>query len=188
MTFIGAEAIVELEESQAEKKRVKKNYRHPELDERLREERTEREIQLMKKAGKYNVSVPEVVETSDHSFEMEKVDGKKLRDSLDKAKFTKLGEEVALLHDTGIIHGDLTTSNVIVSDDLKVIDFGLAFSSDRLEDKAVDIHLLKQVLESSHSQKADKLWDAFLQGYRSSDESGEVLEQLEEVEQRGRYK
>lgn len=188
MTIQGAEAVIEFTDSKAVKKREKKNYRHPQLDEKLRKERTEREVRLLKKAKKYNVSVPEIVESSEYSFKMEKAEGEKLRDNLKKEHFEKLGEEVAGLHEINIIHGDLTTSNVIVNDELKIIDFGLAFQSDRIEDKAVDIHLLKQVLESSHSDKAEEMWNAFLESYKMFSDSSQVLEQLEEVEQRGRYK
>lgn len=188
MVIRGAEAVIEFTDSEAVKKREKKNYRHPELDEKLRRDRTDREVRLLKKARKYNVAVPEVVEDSEDRFKMEKVDGEKLRDNLKEEYFEKLGEEVAGLHEIDVIHGDLTTSNVIVGEDLNIIDFGLAFQSDRIEDKAVDIHLLKQVLESSHSEKSEALWQAFIEGYRTLEESIQVLEQLEEVEQRGRYK
>ncbi len=188
MDLKGAEAVISFKEDIAEKKREEKKYRHPELDEKIRTERTEREVRLLKKARKYGVSVPEVLEESETGFEMRKVQGEKLRDNLKPELFKKLGKEIATLHETDIIHGDLTTSNVIVGEELKIIDFGLAFQSERYEDKAVDIHLLKQVLESSHSQKASELWEKFVEGYRESGDSGEVLEQLEEVEQRGRYK
>ncbi|MFQ3308155.1 MAG: Kae1-associated kinase Bud32 [Candidatus Nanohaloarchaea archaeon] len=188
MTIRGAEAVIEFTDSEAVKKREKKKYRHPELDSKLREERTEREVRLLKRAHKYNVSVPEVLKISKDSFKMEKVEGEKLRDNPKEEYFRKMGEEVAGLHEIDVIHGDLTTSNVMVNAELKIIDFGLAFQSDRVEDRAVDIHLLKQVLESSHSEKAEKLWNAFLEGYKKSDEIDDVLERLEEVEQRGRYK
>lgn len=184
----GAEAVVSFDEDSAEKRREKKEYRHPELDEKLRTERTTREVRLMKKARKYNVSVPEILEESETQFRMRKIDGEKLRDNLKTELFEKLGEEVAALHELDIIHGDLTTSNVITGEELKIIDFGLAYQSERVEDKAVDIHLLKQVLESSHSNQSTEMWEGFMKGYQSMEASGEVLEQLEEVEQRGRYK
>jgi Kae1-associated kinase Bud32 len=188
MKIQGAEAVIEFTDSKAVKKRVKKRYRHPELDEKLRKERTDREVRLLKRARKYNVSVPEVIERSEDSFKMEKVNGEKLRDNLKEEYFEKLGEEVAGLHEINVIHGDLTTSNVIVNDELKIIDFGLSFQSKRIEDKAVDIHLLKQVLESSHSEDAEGMWNSFREGYKKFNDSDQVLKQLEEVEQRGRYK
>lgn len=188
MNFRGAEAVIEFKDDKAVKTREKKKYRHPTLDEKLRKERTEREVRLLKKAHKYNIAVPEVLENSENSFEMEKIQGDTLRDNLETDFFRILGKEVAALHDINIIHGDLTTSNVIVDENLKIIDFGLAFQSDRIEDKAVDLHLLKQVLESSHSEKAEELWNEFVEGYRKLENSSEILKQLEEVEKRGRYK
>ncbi|MFT4868365.1 MAG: TP53 regulating kinase-like protein [Candidatus Nanohaloarchaea archaeon] len=100
----------------------------------------------------------------------------------------ELGENVALLHSIDIIHGDLTTSNAIADEEIYLIDFGLSFRSQRIEDRAVDIHLLKQVLESSHPEVSKEAWQNFLKGYSEYEDSEKVLEQLEEVEQRGRYK
>ena len=97
----------------------------------------------------------------------------------------KLGEQTAKLHDAGIIHGDLTTSNAILrNSDIFVIDFGLSFFSHKIEDKAVDLHLIKQALEAKHYQNWEKLFSAFLKGYKNK----EVIERLKKVEARGRYK
>ncbi len=154
-----------------------------------------------------------------------------------------LGESVARLHEQDIIHGDLTTSNVILTKDkdsnfenvygwkkefkkntkegipitekylknaqgnknlfgidkvteersdlsskLYLLDFGLSFISKRIEDRAVDLHLIKQALEAKHWQSHEKLFQNFLLGYRKYKESKKVLEQLKKVESRGRYK
>ncbi len=125
-----------------------------------------------------------------------------------------LGKQVSLLHQNNIIHSDLTTSNTILaksshlasaseSEQLKnnrtksstnsnqeklyIIDFGLGFISARLEDKAVDLHLIKQALEAKHFQNHEKLFQHFLKGYKFP-EAEKVLEQLKKVEARGRYK
>ena len=93
------------------------------------------------------------------------------------------------MHQQGIIHGDLTTSNMILSEkDKKVyfIDFGLAFHSIKTEDKAVDIHLLKEALQSKHFLIANEIWKEFVRVYGKQNK--EVLERLEKVEKRGRYK
>lgn len=186
----GAEAEVEIGEDTVVKTRPEKKYRHPELDTKIREERTETEEKLITEAEKYGVNVPEAEKTGDSVIELEKIDGEKLRETAEKPELLeKVGENVALLHSIDIIHGDLTTSNVMVKDgEVFLIDFGLSFRSHRIEDKAVDIHLLKQVLESSHPEVAENAWESFLNGYSDYDESEEVMEQLEEVEQRGRYK
>ena len=97
----------------------------------------------------------------------------------------KLGKQTALLHKNNIIHGDLTTSNTILSEDkLFIIDFGLGFISTKIEDKAVDLHLIKQALEAKHFQNHTDLFTNFLKTYKDE----EVIKRLEVVEKRGRYK
>ncbi|MFB6180992.1 MAG: KEOPS complex kinase/ATPase Bud32 [Candidatus Nanohalobium sp.] len=187
----GAEATVEIGDEKVLKKRKPKKYRHPELDQKIREERTETEKELIQKASKYGVNTPKIRKENISTLEMEKIEGESLKKvaGSEKEVFEKMGENVARLHSTGIIHGDLTTSNALISGEkVFLLDFGLSFQSDRTEDKAVDIHLLKQVLESSHPEVAEKAWENFLKGYKDLEESEEVLKQLEEVEKRGRYK
>lgn len=192
MTVQGAEAHVETRDEKIIKDRRPKNYRHRELDERIRKERTEEEAKNINRARKYGVKVPETDKTQESVLEQEKIPGKKLKNSLkDSPEVMKnLGENIGKMHSAEIIHGDLTTSNVIQSQEkgIYIIDFGLSQISDRIEDKAVDIHLLKQVLESSHPEISSKAWEKFLEGYRDYGESKEVLERLGEVESRGRYK
>lgn len=187
----GAEAEITIKEDTVVKKRPEKNYRHPELDERLREERTETEEKIISEARKYGVNAPEAEIKEDSTLEMEKVDGKTLKERVEEEPelLRDLGENIAYLHSEDIIHGDLTTSNAMVEKSTVVlIDFGLSFRSQRLEDRAVDLHLLKQVLDTSHPDVAEESWKNFLEGYREYERSGEVLDQLEEVEKRGRYK
>lgn len=187
----GAEAEVDIQDNVVIKERPEKNYRHPELDSRLREERTETEEKLITEARKYGVNTPEVEVMKDATLEIEKVEGEPLRERIEEQPglLRDLGENIAYLHDTDIIHGDLTTSNVMVDENTVVlIDFGLAFRSQRIEDRAVDLHLLKQVLETSHPEVAEESWESFLEGYSEYEQYEEVLEQLEEVEKRGRYK
>ena len=128
---------------------------------------------------------------------MDFINGKKLSENLDdldnwKEVCLKLGENIAKLHDAGIIHGDLTTSNMIyVEKEKKVyfIDFGLGFMSERAEDKAVDLHLIRQALEAKHFLHWEKFWKVVLEGYgKTSAKAAETLKRLEKVEKRGRYK
>lgn len=186
----GAEATVDIGKEKVSKKREQKKYRHPELDTRLRKDRTETEARLIEEAGKHNVSVPEIKKTEEFELEMAKVDGAILKEKTSELwLFEDLGKNVGLLHSTGIIHGDITTSNAIAEDEsITLIDFGLSFRSNRTEDKAVDIHLLKQVLNSSHPEIAEEAWQSFLEGYKIYEESEEVRNWLEKVEKRGRYK
>ncbi|PSH01391.1 MAG: Kae1-associated kinase Bud32, partial [Nanohaloarchaea archaeon SW_10_44_10] len=174
----GAEATVEIGEGQVIKKRTEKKYRHEQLDEKIRKERTETEKNLLSEANKYGVNVPEVKKTDASILELEKIEGEKLKHKVENKPelLEKLGENISLLHSIDIIHGDLTTSNAIVEDsEVFLIDFGLSFRSQRTEDRAVDIHLLKQVLESSHPEVAEKAWRNFVEGYREYEESEDVL-------------
>jgi len=124
------------------------------------------------------------------------IDGKKLSDNLDNFPLTKqkqickqIGEDVAKLHDAEIIHGDLTTSNMVLKDNkIFFIDFGLGYISHKFEDKAVDIHLFKQALEAKHFRNWEVLFKEFEKGYSKSKDSKIVFERLKAVEKRGRYK
>ena len=188
--FEGAEAEVAVEEDEVRKKRHPKNYRHEKIDQKLRKERTETEQHLMEEAEKHGVKIPNVEQESEDELVMDKVEGQPLKQVVEEQPeiMEELGKNLALLHDTGIVHGDLTTSNSVVDKKLFLIDFGLSFRSKRTEDKAVDIHLLKQVLNSSHPEVADEAWQNFVKAYSQYEQSEEVLEQLKDVESRGRYK
>src|SRR3989344_6028540 len=118
----GAEAVLIKKEDLVLKRRVVKGYRLKELDEKLRKLRTRSEARLLEKAAKL-ISVPRVVKVDDKTKEidMEFISGLKLSDNLDAMKNWKevcleIGENIAKLHDVDIIHGDLTTSNMIWSD------------------------------------------------------------------------
>jgi len=255
----GAEAILIQEEGFLVKDRIKKSYRLPSLDEKLRKQRTKKEAKLLEKASSL-IPVPKVIKTDEkEKIEMEFIEGKKLSGHLDGLKDAEkiceqIGENTAKLHDADIIHGDLTTSNMIYVENSKensienspqassnpktssalnptakrspitkgisnpnnisaeqaskrslcsrhskktseqtssfkvfFIDFGLGFTSKRIEDKAVDLHLLRQALEAKHFQNWQALFAAVLKGYNSKDKTL-VLEQLKKVESRGRYK
>jgi len=189
----GAEAKLYREGNILVKDRLKKQYRIPEIDDKLRTTRTRREAKILEKLAKMKFPVPKLVKVGREKIEMEFLKGPKVRDILEKSDYLKLskeiGKKIADLHNAGIIHGDLTTSNMILEDEAYFIDFGLSFFSARLEDKAVDLHLLRQALESKHY----KIWE---QSFRSTTEEylnhakdgKEILERLEEGEERGRNK
>ena len=124
---------------------------------------------------------------------IEKIDGKLVKDILEKKKYNRLSEEigkkVAVLHNNLIIHGDLTTSNMIYSKEIYFIDFGLSFFSEKAEDKAVDLHLLKEALESKHYKICEEAFKIVLESYKKeAKKSAETLKRLEKVEKRGRYR
>jgi len=195
----GAEAIISLSGNKLTKERITKSYRYPALDKQLRKRRTKSEAKLLEKSSKL-ISSPKVISSSIETYkiQMEHIKGKRLSEHLDKfpkAEQTKvsrqIGRSLAILHDEGIIHGDLTTSNLILSDKNKkvyFIDFGLGFHSNRSEDKAVDLHLISQALEAKHSKNAKTLFKKILEGYKKSKNYSSVLTRLQKVEKRGRYK
>lgn len=191
----GAEAVIEKKDEIIIKKRVPKGYRYPELDETLRRQRTRAEARLIEKASSLTNTARLIeLNESNKEIKLEYLKGKKIADCLDKIREKKqiarqVGKAIARIHDANIIHGDLTTSNMIYHDKkVHLIDFGLGFISSRSEDKAVDIHVFKEALEAKHPQNHEKLIDAFLKGYAFSKNASSVLKQLKKVELRGRYK
>jgi Kae1-associated kinase Bud32 len=192
----GAEAVIYREGDSVVKERVKKSYRIPEIDEELRSFRTKREVKVIKKISELGIPTAKVLhdDSKNNKFSMEFLSGPKLRDILNRdncAEYSaQLGWIVAHLHLNSIIHDDLTTSNmIVVSGKVHIIDFGLSFFSERVEDKAVDIHLLRQALESKHQDIWKEAYDAFIDSYKKNyPDSAKVLERLDVVEMRGRYK
>lgn len=193
----GAEAIILSKKDLVIKERVKKSYRIKELDEKIRKSRTKSEKKLLEKASKI-INAPDPFPLKEfNKIEMPFIRGKKLSESLDSFSIKKqkeicriIGQEIAKLHDAEIIHGDLTTSNMILTEKGKIflIDFGLGYISNKIEDKAVDLHLLKQALEAKHFKNWKILFEEIEKGYKESKESKKVLERLLAVEKRGRYK
>lgn len=193
----GAEAIILKEGNEITKRRIKKAYRIKEIDDKIRKQRTRSEAKLLEKASKF-IPIPKITKVDDKKMEidMEFINGKKLSDKLDSFSLEEqkkicfqIGESIAKLHDCNIIHGDLTTSNTILKDGkVYFIDFGLGFNSHRIEDKAVDLHLIKQALEAKHFKNWEILFNSIKQGYAHSNKFKETLKQLEKVEKRGRYK
>lgn len=191
----GAEALIVRSRNRVIKRRIKKGYRLAEIDEKLRKQRTRKELRLLEKASQL-IPVPRIIKYSDYDIELEEIKGRKLSEYFEtlsdsKSVCTQIGQSIAKLHDAGLIHGDLTTSNMIfVEKDKKVyfIDFGLGFESLRVEDKAVDLHVLKEALDARHFNFAEKFWKAILEGYKASKKCKETLARIEKVERRGRYK
>lgn len=188
----GAEAKLFRADNKLIKERIKKNYRLNEIDRKLRSFRTRREAKLLERLD----FVPRVLKVGDNIIEMEFIDGELIKNILDeintedrKKICVKIGENIAKLHNLDIIHGDLTTSNFILKEDkVYFIDFGLGFISKKIEDKAVDLHLLKQALESKHYRYFEECFKFVLEGYKKVDNYDEIIKRLEKVEMRGRYK
>ena len=189
----GAEAIIYLDKDVI-KERIKKEYRHENIDLKLRKFRTRRESKVLKKLEGIKFPAPRLIDVDDKEMKiiMEHIDAPRLRDVINANNQKKLcketGKLVAELHNNDIMHGDLTTSNILFKDKLSFIDFGLSFFSRRVEDKAVDIHLFRQALESKHHQIWRPAFKNFLLGYKKADDYKEIMLRFEKVEGRGRYK
>jgi TP53 regulating kinase-like protein len=227
----GAEAKIILDEKNnlIIKDRISKSYRIKEIDEKIRKHRTKTEKKLLEKACKI-INAPNPLPLEDFDkIKMPFIKGKKLSENLDLFPLKKqkeilkiIGKEIGKLHDADIIHGDLTTSNMILVVDKKLskissdnlcervsrtnaegreggkeifaknkiffIDFGLGYISNKIEDKAVDLHLLKHALEARHFKNWKILFEEFKDGYKKNKDSKKIFERLIAVEKRGRYK
>lgn len=191
--YQGAEAHVYMDEHSVLKKRISKSYRDPDLDAKLIKARTKREVKIIKKLNDLEIPAPVVTSSTGDSITMDLIKGDKLRDVFNQnfeIYIVDLAKLIAKMHSHDIIHGDLTTSNMILSENrIHLIDFGLSFISKKLEDFAVDLHLFSQALESTHHEVYRDAIKKFLSVYESEFEKGsKVLERLKEVELRGRYK
>ncbi len=187
-TYLGREAV--------EKSRVPKGYRLPPLDEELRRARIRTEARLMGEARAAGVSVPILydIDLLENKLVMEFVDGPTAKTVLDKggtpamAVCRKIGEAIARLHAADIVHGDLTTSNMILRDRrLVMIDFSLGERTRSVESKGVDLRLLKEALTSAHA-RGPEYFEAVARAYRRRyPKAAEVLAKVTEIEERGRY-
>lgn len=184
----GAEAVIALEGKTIIKKRILKPYRLREIDEALRKERTRTEARLISEARRSGVLTPIIRDVSDFEIKMEYIDGIALKKVINPSLSECTGELIGRLHTNGIIHGDLTTSNILFKDDrLYLIDFGLAYLDKTVEARGVDVHVLFQTFESTHKDH-EELIGSFKKGYALTFKGAlEVLERVREIEERGRY-
>lgn len=201
----GAEANLYLEEWHDRmvimKKRLPKKYRIQELDKEIRSQRTLHEPHIVHKAKEAGVPTPTIfmVDMAEANIIMEFVEGKQVKDVLNRLPpeerlrlSCRIGELIGRLHKHGIIHGDLTTSNMILTsyDKIVFVDFGLSERSMELETKGVDLHLMKRAFQSTHYKHARKCFKAVMEGYAKvvgDEETKNVSEKIREIERRGRY-
>ena len=182
-----------------EKRRVHKSYRIDYIDEKLISSRTREEAKLMIEARNKGVSVPIIydVDLVNGIITMEYLKGKRVKDILnnlsEKKRQTlckKIGESIARFHNNDIIHGDITTSNMILLDDkVHFIDFGLGEKNSEIESKGVDLHVLMEALESTHSKYSD-CFKYVLEGYKKElkDDANQVIKKIDDIVKRGRYR
>lgn len=201
--YRGAEAEIRLSNymgyKSIQKRRVRKVYRIKNIDNRLISSRTKGETKLIAEARKQGVSVPIIydVDLEYGTITMEYIEGKRVKDILnelsegERARICeKIGENIAKLHNNDIIHGDLTTSNMILFDDrIYFIDFGLGEKNGEMESKGVDLHVLMEAIESTHSRHAN-CFDYVLDGYKKElkEDANLVVKKIEEIVKRGRYR
>ena len=182
------------------KVRVPLPYRHPALDETIRRQRTIREAEMLHQAKGAGVRAPYVydVDVPGSTLVMEFVEGTRVKDLLHGAGkgdvgpvFYEFGRNTALLHAAGIMHGDLTTANVVQrGGQLVFLDFGLSVRTERVEDQAVDLRLIKETLVGAHASISQEALESLTGGYASvlgDARTRAVFKQLRGIERRGRY-
>lgn len=182
-----------------QKRRINKSYRIKEIDNRLISFRTKEEAKLMTESRLHGISVPIIydVDLENGVIIMEYLDGDRIKDILndlseeERIRICKMiGESIAKFHNNDIIHGDITTSNMILLDDrIHFIDFGLGEKNSEMEAKGVDLHVLMEALESTHSQYPN-CFDYVLDGYRKGlkGDADLVVKKVEDIVKRGRYR
>jgi TP53 regulating kinase-like protein len=201
----GAEANLYLEEWQGKKvimkRRLPKAYRLPQLDSAVRTQRTLHEPVLIHRAKEAGVPTPIIymIDIADSNIIMEYVEGKQIKKALDtmpsKERLQlcrRIGTLIGRLHKHGIIHGDLTTSNMILTRSGKIffVDFGLGEFSEESEIRGVDLHLMRRALQSTHHKVAKECFEAVVAGYSEAfgkETATKVLGKVNEIERRGRY-
>jgi len=201
----GAEANLYLEEWHGRKAimkhRLPKTYRLPTLDSAVRAQRTLHEPTLIHKAKEAGVPTPTIymIDLAESNIIMEYIEGKQVKQALNTLPMKEklhlcrhIGTLIGVLHKHGIIHGDLTTSNMILTSSGKVffVDFGLGEHSNELEARGVDLHLMKRALQSTHYRFAKQCFEAVLTGYAANvgkETAARVLEKVQEIDRRGRY-
>ena len=219
------------------KYRPSKPYRHPTLDKRLTRHRILSEARTLVKCRREGVSVPGVLALDAEGdgsggggwMMMEWIEGKTVREVLQEGAkrrkegvvegweqnveglMGKIGRAVGRMHEVGVVHGDLTTSNMMLRPgkirqqngvatngehmevdeensrgEVVLIDFGLAGQSLQDEDKAVDLYVLERAFGSTHPE-AEEGFQEVLKVYAESYKGAKVvLKRLEDVRMRGR--
>ncbi|MGQ9587428.1 MAG: KEOPS complex kinase/ATPase Bud32 [Thermoplasmata archaeon] len=179
------------------KQRVVKSYRHPTLDKSLQTFRIKNEVRLMFEARRAGIAVPVIysVDLAENRIVMEEIKGMRVKDALEdlpqreaEEVCRRIGEMAAKLHANDIVHGDLTTSNMLLDGDrIVLIDFSLGSKTSELEDKGVDMHLLEEAFHSAHYRRSE-LYELVRDSYVTAYPGGaEVLRKVREIEKRGRY-
>ncbi|MBU0498410.1 MAG: Kae1-associated serine/threonine protein kinase [Candidatus Thermoplasmatota archaeon] len=182
-----------------QKQRIPKSYRIKEIDTPLITYRTKEEAKLIIEARSAGVPVPLIydIDQKNGILLLEYLSGPRIKDILNNLENSvleticqKIGKNIAMLHNHDLIHGDITTSNMIYQDtQIFFIDFGLGSKTTELEAKGVDLHVLMEAFESTHSQKTH-CFSWVMDGYRThyTGKSKAVEQKIHEIVKRGRYR
>ncbi len=201
---IGAESIITKvalwDRSFVLKTRPSKPYLIPAIDSSLRASRTSRECKGLNVARSLGVPTPAVhaIDLNDYSILMDYIPGTPLKQVASTLGSTTLGNLcyrfgriIAKLHRGGMVHGDPTTSNLLITSNEKtwIIDFGLSEMNATVEMKGVDLHLIKRALETSHWDMQENMLSRTIEGYvdELGKEAEPVLERMDAIRERGRY-
>jgi len=179
----GAEARVErkrfLGKNVVLKERFARSYRIEGIDRKVRVERTRMEAKLLHKAKLAGVNAPVVFSVYENAILESFIEGKRPERMTPKLA-EEFGRILAKLHANDIIHGDFTPANIIKKGKkLYVIDFGLGFISNRIEDKADDVFAMLRAIKGFEKD--------FAKGYSEYEKSEAVLKRVEEIRKRARY-
>lgn len=198
------------------KYRPRKPYRHEQLDLQITKSRTSSEAKLLYKLENIGINGPKLIamdaingiiwmeflgfrlKNNDFSslknwlWYMEKKGDKEAVNYQVKDIMIKVGNEIAKLHLNDIVHGDLTSSNIVLLEikenkellDVALIDFGLSSYSALTEDKAVDLYVLERALISTHPLYAQSYNEWLLEGYNLAYSKMKKNQQWVEVERR----
>ena len=208
--------------------RLPKPWRHPALDARLTRQRVLAEARVLNKCAREGVAVPAVlgvgceegwvaVEWVEGGTVKEAVRGREADggDEMMRDLMRRIGGAVGKLHSVGVVHGDLTTSNMMLrrgksaksndagqgkgedenvtgnaalAGEIVLIDFGLAVQTVQEEDRAVDLYVLERAFGSTHPRE-EGMFGELLEGYRVAFKGSKgTLRRLEDVRMRGRKK
>jgi Kae1-associated kinase Bud32 len=164
------------------KNREAKNYRIKKLDEELRRKRTRMEARVMSRVNDAGIAAPRVIAVGKYSIYMELLKGVLMKDmKLNKQLMRKVGKSLAKLHDNDVVHGDFTPANIIVNRGRVIVfDFGISEISNGIEEKALDVLLMKRSLR-------ENMYYEFIKGYDTYQKSRTILRRLRSIEERGRY-
>lgn len=190
----GAEAkISKINNTTLKKERLAKKYRLEIIDNKLRKFRNKREFKVLTKLYENNINVPKPLEISNEkkeiSFTLEFINGSVLKKELNEKNLKKAFNEIIKMHNQDIVHGDLTTLNMILKrNDVYLIDFGLSEFSMKIEDKAVDLNLFFTCIKNEHPDFFKYKEELEKQYEKKAHKGKEILERLKKVELRGRNK